>query len=73
MGIPLQFTNYFEKEPSDGLVSESSSKFGDYKGIAIDDTISHKDIVDFYPNKKKKEKIYSFYIELCKELEDSGF
>ena len=73
MGIPLQFTNYFEKEPSDCLVSESSSKFGDYKGIAIDDTISHKDIVDFYPNKKKKEKIYSFYIELCKELEDLGF
>ena len=73
MGIPHKFTIYHEKEPNDGLVSESSSKFGEYKGTAIDDSISHRDIVDFYPSKKKKEKIYNFYIDLCKELEDLGF
>ena len=73
MGIPHKFTIYHEQEPNDGLVSESSSKFGEYKGTAIDDSISHRDIVDFYPSKKKKEKIYNFYIELCKELEDLGF
>ena len=50
-----------------------SSKFGDFKGIAINDSISHRDIVDFYPRKNKKEKIYNFYIELCKDLEELGF
>jgi triacylglycerol lipase len=73
MGIPLQFSIYFENETTDGLVSEESSKFGDFKGIAINDSISHRDIVDFYPRKNKKEKIYNFYIELCKDLEELGF
>ena len=73
MGIPLQFSIYFEHDTSDGLVSEESSKFGEFRGLAIDDSISHRDIVDFYPRKKKKEKIYNFYIELCKELEALGF
>ena len=60
-------------ETTDGLVSEESSKFGNFKGNAINDSISHRDIVDFYPRKKKKDKIYNFYIELCKELEELGF
>ena len=74
MGIPLIFFHYFEKDvESDGLVSSSSSIFGDYKGQAIDESISHSEITDFFVSKKKKEKIYAFYDELCRDLINRGF
>lgn len=73
MGIPLKFSKWHEDDNSDGLVSNESSKFENYKGNAIDDSISHTDIIDFLPKKKKKEKIYAFYLSLCKDLENLGF
>ncbi len=73
MGIPLIFSKHWEKEPSDGLVSNQSSCFGNYKGDCLEESISHSEIVDFMVNKRKKEKIYQFYISLCLELENMGF
>ncbi|MDE6660296.1 MAG: hypothetical protein K2J93_00545 [Anaeroplasmataceae bacterium] len=73
MGIPLIFSKHWEKTTSDGLVTQDSASFGDYKGDCIEDSISHSEIVDFMVKKKKKEKIYQFYINLCKNLEDLGF
>ena len=73
MGIPLKFSVHFEKDTSDGLVSKHSTKFGHYKGDAIDDSISHTEIVDFMVKKSKKEKIYAFYLDLCDELTERGF
>lgn len=73
MGIPLMFSRHYEKNiPSDGLVNNMSSQFEIYRGDCIDDSISHTDIIDFMPRRKKKEKIYAFYRSLCKELEDLG-
>ena len=72
MGIPLQFSHFWGDKISDGLVSSESSKFGDYRGDCIDDSISHSEIVDFMANKKKKEKIYAFYLALCEDLARRG-
>ena len=69
MGIPLMFYRHFAKdEKSDGLVSNDSSHFGEYKGEAINDSISHSEIIDFMVKKKKKEKVYAFYSNICKDL-----
>ena len=73
MGIPLLFSKHFENDCSDGLVSRDSTIFENYKGDCINDSISHTEIVDFMVTKKKKEKIYEFYFQLCKDLEERGF
>lgn len=73
MGIPLAFSHYYEKRNSDGLVSNESAKFGEYHGDALDDSISHSEIIDFMVKKKKKDKIYAFYSSLCEDLKERGF
>ena len=73
MGIPLIFSKRWEKDSSDGMVSTGSASFGNYRGDCVDDSVSHSEIVDFMTNKKKKEKIYKFYIDLCKDLADRGY
>ena len=73
MGIPLMVSRHMEKAPTDGLVSVESSKFGEYKGECVDESVSHSEIVDFLAGKDKKEKIYAFYIGLCEELSAMGF
>ena len=73
MGVPLLVSHYSERVvDSDGLVPEDSTKFGEYKGEAIQDSISHAEIIDFTVNKKKKEKVYAFYSSVCKSLKDRG-
>ena len=74
LGIPLAFCHYFEKgQASDGLVSNESAKFGDYKGSALEGSISHSDVIDFMAKKKKKDRIYAFYSALCEDLKARGF
>ena len=73
MGIPLLFSKKFESEQSDGVVCEESAKFGEYKGYCIDDSVSHTQIVDFLTRREKREKIYTFYIDLCTELASKGY
>ena len=74
MGIPLMFSHYFDKKnESDGLVSPSSTRFGEYKGNAISESISHSEIIDFMVMRKKKEKIYAFYSSICNDLKNRGF
>lgn len=74
MGIPLMFSHYFEEDTdSDGVVGVDSSMFGDYKGKAVNDSVSHTEIVDFMVNNKKKDMIYAFYSSLCEDLKNRGF
>ncbi len=73
MGIPLIFSHYYENRESDGLVSCESAIFENYRGNCTDISVSHSEIVDFFPKKHKKEKIYNFYINLCHELSDMGY
>ena len=73
MGIPYAFSMYFEHVETDGMVPVDSCVFGEYKGYAIDDSISHSEIIDFMVKYKKKEKVYKFYISVCIELIKKGF
>lgn len=73
MGIPLVFSRYCEKSETDGLVPLDSTKFENYRGNCMPDSVSHSQIVDFMVRKKKREKIYSFYYAICRELADMGF
>ena len=74
MGIPFMFFRHFEKgTESDGLVGKDSARFGDYKGEAIEDSISHSEIIDFMVKRKKKDKIYAFYSTLCEDLKARGY
>ncbi len=72
MGIPLYFSRRYENIPSDGLVSQASSQYGEYRGDCTDGSVSHSEIVDFMAKKKKKEKIYGFYLSLCEDLAQRG-
>ncbi len=73
MAVPLMFSHYFENDkPSDGLVSAESAAFGEYKG-AVEGSISHSEIVDFMAKKSKKEKIFAFYTDLCRDLAQRGY
>ena len=74
MGIPFAFFHYFLKETeTDGLVGEDSTKFGEYKGLAFNDSISHSEIIDFFVTKKKRDRIYEFYSHICLDLAKRGF
>ncbi|MBQ8296055.1 MAG: hypothetical protein IJX87_06460 [Clostridia bacterium] len=73
MGIPLKFSRKYEKGESDGMVSVESSKFAEYRGNCTDGSVSHTEIVDFMVRRKKKEKIYAFYVGICEELANRGF
>ena len=73
MGIPLAVYRVLDKADCDGLVSASSAQFGQYKGDCIDESVSHSEIVDFMPSKRKRERIHAFYIELCDDLVKHGF
>ena len=73
MGIPHAFSMYLEHKETDGMVPVDSCIFGEYKGYAVDDSVSHLEIIGFMLNKKKKEKIYNFYITLCNDLMNQGF
>ena len=63
--------------PNDGLVSVESAKWGDYKGIPLDDTrgvISHADIVGL----GEFSEVYlfdveKFYLELLNSLKNMGY
>lgn len=73
MGIPLLYFKYSKKGDSDGMVSKESSRFGEFKGDMFEDSISHAEMVDFTLNKKKKEKVYAFYLKVVHDLINKGF
>lgn len=73
MGIPHTFTKRRENSPIDGLVSVESSKYGDYRGDILEESVSHTEMVGYSLSKKKRERIYAFWLSLCAELSKKGF
>ncbi len=73
MGIPLKITNHTEDSPTDGIVSVESSKFGNYRGNCLDGSVSHSEIIDFMAGKKKRQKVFAFYLSVCEDLANRGF
>ena len=74
MSIPLAFSRWIEKNQlTDGLVPRDSALFGEYRGEAVDGSVSHTEIVDFMLRDKKRDKIYAFWSALCEELAAAGY
>lgn len=73
MALPLKIHHHYENYTNDGMVSEDSAKFGNYRGRCLDIPISHSQIVDFFAKKSQKEQIYTFYKRLASELEEMEF
>ena len=58
----------------DELVSKESAAFGDYRGHCLNEPLKHLGISDCTVfNKKKRERVYGFYLTLCEELTALGF
>jgi triacylglycerol lipase len=73
MGIPFQFSKRLENDKSDGMVSNNSAIFADYKGDCLDESVSHSEIIGYSLSKKKRKRIEEFYIRLCNEIADYGY
>ena len=74
MSIPLMFSRWIEKNRlTDGLVPRDSAIFGEYRGEAVDGSVSHTEIIDFMVRDSKRDKIYAFWSALCEELVNAGY
>ena len=73
MALPMKMHHNAEILDNDGVVSEESAQFGCYRGKCLDIPVSHVQIIDLFSKKSQKEKIYSFYKQLCLELSEMGF
>ena len=70
MAIPHKIHRQHENPPNDGMVSHESAKFGNYRTDMLDIPLSHCQMVDFASRRHQKPKIYEFYKNTCRELEE---
>ena len=75
MILAIPFSIYNKEDPGshDGLVSVESSRFGNYRGDCLEDSISHTQMVDFLAKRKTRKRILDFYVKLCSELSEIGY
>ena len=73
MAVPMVIYNKTNGEENDGMVSESSAKFENYRGECLEESVSHTQIVDFFAKRKHRKRILNFYVELCRELSEMGY
>lgn len=71
--IPLILSKRWKDDLTDGLVCVDAAKFGEYRGNALEGSVSHTEIAGHTVSKKKREKVYAFYLSLCAELAERGF
>lgn len=72
--ISLLVSRRIEQGENDGVVSSESAKFGNYRGHAVESSISHNQITDWLLiDKSKRKVVYDFYIKLCTELAALGY
>lgn len=73
MKMPYKFSKQCENEETDGIVSLSSSKWGEYCGD-MGNNANHLQMVGvYYGGKQMKNKILDFYCLLATELSNKGF
>lgn len=70
--IPYQISRYCEQDDTDGMVSVSSSKWGNYRG-SVGDEVDHFKMVGIYGTKKKLTGVGLFYLYILQELRAMGF
>lgn len=70
--IPYQISRHCEQDDTDGMVSVSSSKWGNYRG-SVGGNIDHFQMVGTYGSKKKLMGVGLFYLHIVQELQSMGF
>lgn len=70
--IPYQISRYCEQDDTDGMVSVTSSRWGNYQG-SIDGDIDHFKMVGIYGSKKKLADVGLFYLHIIEGLQSLGF
>ena len=73
MAVPMTIYNVTDGAENDGMVSEDSAKFLNYRGECLDEAVSHTQIVDFFAKRSHRRRILSFYVDLCRELGEMGY
>ena len=70
--IPYTILEYCEEDYTDGLVSVSSAKWGEYQGD-IEGAYDHVEMIGVYGSKKKMKRVAAFYMTIIKGLSEKGF
>ena len=70
--IPYELSRYCEQDDTDGMVSVSSSQWGDYRGT-MDAETDHFQMVGVYGSKKKLTSVGLFYLHIVRQLRQMGF
>lgn len=75
LSVPFLFARRWGEENTDGVVTAESAKYAEYRGDCIDETLSHLEIMGMGLGlkKKKRQKVYAFYLSVCRELSERGF
>ena len=73
MSVPHYLARHWGETETDGVVTTESSKYAEYRGDCIDESLSHTEIIDLSLIKKKRLKVYAFYLTLCQDLAERGF
>lgn len=70
--IPYQVSRYCEQDDTDGMVSVTSSQWGNYRG-STGESIDHFRIAGVYGTKRKLKGVALFYLHIIQELRAMGF
>lgn len=72
MSIPLAVSHHLGDKYSDGMVTIESAQWGNYRGNAIEGSISHSTLIDFGALRKNRKKVREFYVKMIDELAEMG-
>lgn len=70
--IPYQISRYCEQDDTDGMVSVTSSRWGNYRG-SVGGNVDHFQMVGVYGTEKKLTGVALFYLHIIQELQTMGF
>lgn len=70
--IPCAITRRTERDMTDGVVSVSSSQWGEYQED-IGNNLDHFKMVGLYGSKKKLAEVGKFYLYIIEQLREKGF
>lgn len=70
--IPYRISRYCEQDDTDGMVSVTSSRWGNYRG-SVGGNVDHFQMVGLYGTKKNMTGVGLFYLHIIHELQSMGF
>lgn len=70
--LPYRFSRYCEQDDTDGMVSVTSSQWGNYQG-SMAEGLDHFKMVGLYGSKRKLMGVCIFYLNVIRQLSDMGF